>query len=238
MGWMVEAGGEAHEGYVAWLAPDGRATGGSRLDGVVFMNPRWAYGADESVEPFDLTVPWAEVTGWRVQCECGWRGTTWQRDEATNDDPTEEQLDADHMLLPDGRTLEDVGHEEWKQHVQPLTAAESVRSASAAARDAVAALDEAVAAARAGNPPATWEQIGRAVGISRQSAHERWARNLSPSGAAQLVEDMTTFRGTRPTMQSRQMLEPNIPTSQRATRVGEEDIVILRSGWGVAGGEA
>lgn len=235
MGWVTEAGGEVHEGYVAWLASDGRATGGSRLDGVVFMNPRWAYGVDESVEPFDFTVPWAEVTGWRVQCECGWRGTTWQRDEATNDDPTEEQLDADHMLLPDGRTLEDVGHEEWKRHVQPLATAESVRSAAAAVRDAEAALDDAVAAARAGDPPATWEQIGRAVGISRQSAHERWARNPSPSAATQqlLVEDgMLTFRGARPTMQSRQMLEPSAPTSQRATRVGEEDIVILRSGRG------
>src|SRR5690625_6679362 len=72
----------------------------------------------------------------------------------------------------------------------------------------------------------TWEQIGRAVGISRQSAHERWARNPSPPDAAQqllIEEDMLTFRGARPTMQSRQMLEPSAPTSQPATREGEED---------------
>lgn len=190
MGWMTEADGGMHEGHVAVLVSDGRAASGSRLGGVVLLNPRWAYGVDESIEPFDFTVPWSEVTGWQAQCECGWRGTTWQRDEAINDDPADEQLDADHMLLSDGRSIEDVGHAEWKQHVQPLAAAESVRSAAAAVRDAEAALDEAVAAARAGNPPSTWEQIGRAVGISRQSAHERWARTPATSS--------TLARGLRP----------------------------------------
>ena len=36
-----------------------------------------------------------------------------------------------------------------------------------------AALNDAVRAARAAG--ATWEDIGRAVGISRQAAHTRWA---------------------------------------------------------------
>lgn len=176
MGWIVEADGELHEGGVAWLVSDGRATTGSRLDGVVFMNPRWTYDCDESVTPFDFTVPWSEVTGWRVECECGWRGTTWRRDEATNDDPTDEQLDADHMLLPDGRTIEDAGHDEWKRHVQPLAAAAAVQAAAVGVWIAESNLARAVADARAGTPPATWEQIGHAAGISRQGAHERWAR--------------------------------------------------------------
>ena len=99
------------------------------------------------------------------------------REDARTDDPTEEHVFPDNMLLPDGRTLEAAGHTEWKQHVQPLAAAAAVRSAAAAVRDAETALAEAVAAARTANPPATWEQIGRAAGISRQSAHERWARH-------------------------------------------------------------
>lgn len=173
MGWAVETRDGLHEGYVALLAPDGRASSGSRLEGIVFLNPRWS---EDSSEPFDLVVPWSEVTGWRVQCECGWRGTNWQRNEATGDDPTAEDLDAEHMFLPDGRSLEEAGHEEWKRHVQPLAAAEAVRTAAHAVREAEAALAEAVAAARAGRPPATWDQIGRAVGITRQSAHDRWAR--------------------------------------------------------------
>lgn len=73
--------------------------------------------------------------------------------EARPDDPTEEDVYPDHMLLPDGRTLEDVGHAEWKRHVWPFTAAEAVRSAAAAVKDAEAALTAAVAAARMGNPP-------------------------------------------------------------------------------------
>lgn len=174
MGWFVEDAGEMHEGYVALLAPDGRSSGSTNGQGILLRNPRWSHGLKD--EHFDILVPWSEVAGWRVQCECGWRGTTWLRGEARPDDPTEEDVYPDHMLLPDGRTLEDAGHAEWKRHVQPLTAAEAVRSAVAAVKDAEAALAKAVAVARMGNPPATWEQIGRAAGISRQSAHERWAR--------------------------------------------------------------
>lgn len=80
------------------------------------------------------------------------------------------------MILRNGRTIEDSAYDEWKRHMQPLIAVEAVRSAAAAVSEAQAALDHAVAMARAGNPPATWEQIGRAAKISRQSAHERWAR--------------------------------------------------------------
>lgn len=176
MNWVVEASGQVHEGTVAWIEGTGRATSASRLGGIVFLNPRWTYGADELIEPFDITVPWSEVVGWRVQCECGWHGTTWRRNEATSDDPADEQLDADHMLLRSGRTVEDSAHDEWKRHVQPFAASDEVSRAAHAVRDAESALSEAVAAARAGNPPATWEQIGRAAGITRQSAHERWAR--------------------------------------------------------------
>ena len=175
MGWIIDVpGAEVHEGHVAMLGPDGRGSGGSSGEGVLFSNPRWSWGSNE---PVDIVVPWSEIIGWRVQCECGWRGTTWSREDARTDDPTEEDVFPEHMLLPDGRTLEAAGHTEWKQHVQPLGAAAAVRSAAAAVRDAETALAEAVAAARTANPPATWEQIGRAAGISRQSAHERWARH-------------------------------------------------------------
>lgn len=175
MGWAVETRDGLHEGHVALLAPDGRASGSSNGQGIFLRNPRWTYDSKE--EPFDILVPWSEVAGWRVQCECGWRGTAWLRGEGVSpDDPAEEDVYPEHMLLPDGRSLEEAGHEEWKRHVQPLAAAEVVRTAAHAVREAEEALAEAVAAARAGNPPATWDQIGRAVGITRQSAHDRWAR--------------------------------------------------------------
>jgi hypothetical protein len=53
-------------------------------------------------------------------------------------------------------------------------ALDRIVAAAKAQTDAGAELDAAVADARAAG--ATWEQIGKALGMSRQSAHERWAR--------------------------------------------------------------
>lgn len=175
MGWILDRpGAEAHEGYVALLGPDGRGSGGTGPGGVLFPNPRWSRSND-SVEPFDIEVPWSEIIGWRVECACGWRGTTWRREEAVNDDPDAEDVFPEHMLLPDGSTLEDAGEQEWSHHVRPLAATEDVRAAARTLGAAAAALDAAVMEARESDPPATWEQIGRAAGITRQSAHDRWA---------------------------------------------------------------
>src|SRR5690606_40592534 len=100
------------------------------------------------------------------------------REDARNDDPDADDMYPDHMLLRDGRRLEDVGEEEWAHHARPLVAADGVRAAARALGEAAAALDAAVAEARESDPPATSEQIGRAAGITRQSAHDRWASKV------------------------------------------------------------
>ncbi|MDN4645486.1 hypothetical protein [Arthrobacter sp. PsM3] len=64
-------------------------------------------------------------------------------------------------------------HDEWKAHIAP---SEAVLGVEAAAREYTQAghrLDKTVAAAKAAG--ASWADIGRAAGISRKSAHERWA---------------------------------------------------------------
>jgi hypothetical protein len=53
-------------------------------------------------------------------------------------------------------------------------AVQDVGTAAAAYKGAGTALDQAVNAARAAG--ATWTDIGRAVGIARQTARERWSR--------------------------------------------------------------
>lgn len=55
-----------------------------------------------------------------------------------------------------------------------LRAVSRVVAATENAAAARAALDDAVADARAAG--ATWEQVGRAAGMTRQSARERWGR--------------------------------------------------------------
>lgn len=172
MGWMVDGDDGVHEGWVAMLDPKGRGASGWSGAGLIFPRRDWSYGDPD--DAMSEVVPWSEVAGWRVQCECGWRGTEWRLGDVRPVDPDEEDSYPEYMLLPDGRTLEEVGHEEWVRHVQPTLGAITIREAAIAAREAQDALDDAVAAARRTDPPTTWEQIGRAVGISRQSAHDRW----------------------------------------------------------------
>ncbi|MEV5824867.1 hypothetical protein AB0L25_04765 [Spirillospora sp. NPDC052242] len=61
---------------------------------------------------------------------------------------------------------------EWREHHAP-TRDNLVKEAAREAADAVAHLAGTVQTARRAG--ASWTDIGAAVGISRQSAHERWA---------------------------------------------------------------
>lgn len=105
---------------------------------------------------------------WRPACECGWSGPIADADEIAG-------IDADHQRDDDmlDEVVEDLLLASWERHV---TAAATLDRLSGAARAAAAAersLDDAVAAARlAGH---SWEQVGRAVGVTRQAAHARWA---------------------------------------------------------------
>jgi hypothetical protein len=98
-------------------------------------------------------------------------------------DPTPEHVPGQLHLadVPDGEELErrlaelreqrDAVESALMEHT--YRALSTVATAAARASDAGEQLDAAVAAARGAG--ATWEQIGRAVGITRQTAHARWA---------------------------------------------------------------
>lgn len=58
-------------------------------------------------------------------------------------------------------------------HIAPSEAILGVYAAARENRQAGHRLDKTVAAAEAAG--ASWTDIGRAAGISRQAAHERWA---------------------------------------------------------------
>lgn len=175
MGWLTAVPG--HEGHAAYLTPDGRTTGTSSSHGVHVRRPdadrradaAWKQGRPpEDSELYDL-VPWDEVTGWKVQCECGWAGSTWARDAVTLVDSV---ADPEGALLPDGSTVDEMALQEWEAHMAPLTAADTIREAAQQANDARRHLDDAVQAARSHG--LSWADIGRAAGITRQSARERW----------------------------------------------------------------
>lgn len=127
MGWLIEQeGGWGHEGWTAWITPDGLLSGTSSNAGIHIVG-------DDDVE---RVTPWAHVAGWQAVCECGWSGPRWERADALTTSP---HLDPEVVQLRDGRTIDDTAHEAWQAHVAPLVV-------GAATRDA---LDDASAALNA-----------------------------------------------------------------------------------------
>jgi len=103
-----------------------------------------------------------QVTGWRAACECGWRGVrVWSRDEWPSDDgfPPE--------------SVEDEGcYRQWQAHLHEVLPELAVYDAAQAAEAALRELNATVIDARSAG--CSWERIGHAAGMARQSAHERW----------------------------------------------------------------
>ena len=64
-------------------------------------------------------------------------------------------------------------YQEWLSHL-PSPSLADVRAAAGDVHKAEARLNEAVQRARAAG--SSWADVGDAAGITRQSAHERWAK--------------------------------------------------------------
>lgn len=156
MSWASEDG--RHEGWGAAVSPSGAVEVGSG-GGVIHLDDGGSMLDDE-------------VVGWRSVCSCGWRGPLWERVR----DIADAEVAARRVWLDGGGIadieLEERTHGEWLAHVRPVDAVAAVSVAAGAVERARVRLDEAVGQARKAG--ASWEAVGQAVGISRQSAHERW----------------------------------------------------------------
>ena len=168
MGW--DLGDGVHEGWASCVSADGRLSHGSSSVGVMVEGITGAYPVHHMVPTWEV-VPYAEVIGWRGECECGWQGQLWERVGAPGlaDVAARRVYDA-RGDVPEA-VEEDIGVE-WARHAEPAQAISAVAAAAGAARAATRGLDEAVLTARRGG--ASWTDIGRGVGITRQSAHQRW----------------------------------------------------------------
>jgi hypothetical protein len=180
MGWVSTD--NEHEGWAACVAPDGRLSAASSAERILFPGISGRYQPDKMMPDHDV-VPDNEIKGWRGQCSCGWQGDRWERVTSPADADFSHRRD---YVAPDDSAhaspkVEDAIHNEWKAHIAPP---EALRGLEAAAREynrAGRRLAKTVAAAKAAG--ASWADIGRAVGISRQSAHERWADKPAPHHA-------------------------------------------------------
>lgn len=173
MGWFTDYS-EDHEGWAASVTPDGRLTGSSNGHGMLALGITGRY-EQSTIQPDYEVVPHHEITGWRGQCECGWEGEFWERVTS----PEEADLSHRKGYVPFEKSahaseaIEDAMVEEWQDHVLPLAAIAGVKAAAREHAQASQRLDKTVLAAKAAG--ASWADIGRAAGITRQSAHERWA---------------------------------------------------------------
>lgn len=186
MGWTSED--PEHEGYVAYIAPDDQLSSSSTDVGVLVRRPdadhatRWARRAGRSPrdrELYDL-VPWDAIIGWQVACSCGWTGTRWDRSWTSPSEPGRPGLDPDDARMPDGRTVDEMAEAAWLAHVQPREVLGRVSAAADALAAARRNLDFAVWEARLQEPPASWADIGRATGMTRQAAREHWGGDPGP----------------------------------------------------------
>ncbi|RBY96557.1 hypothetical protein DQ237_07955 [Blastococcus sp. TF02-8] len=143
-----------------------------RGDGIV---PAPSTGQDR-LEVIDQAEQWrpdAAVVGWAAGCTCGWRGTPWTRVPPELTDPAARRLAtagpwADLEAADENRVMA-----EWRRHIAGWQALEDVEAAAARQAAANRALDDAVRAALAAG--ASWADIGRAAGMTRWSATERWS---------------------------------------------------------------
>jgi hypothetical protein len=101
--------------------------------------------------------------GWNAACECGWISPHLisRVDYPSPDGQLAKGSIAERLVLAD-----------WESHVRPLLVITAVADAERARARASRVLDDAVNDARRYGH--SWQAIGDAVGITRQSARERW----------------------------------------------------------------
>ncbi len=189
MGFVTDDG--LHEGYLVPQFGDGQrghaVTGGSIPHGEIAVGAErqdrdgsWAYP----------TRPAGEVTGWVLCCNCSsqtsfgpvrtWVGPVFTRvPSKALEHPAALRIfapDEEVAHVTDREDIEDAARDLWRsEHAFSVDALAEVSAAAEAAAAARARLDAAGALARHGG--ASWADIGRAAGMARQSAQERW-RNV------------------------------------------------------------
>lgn len=182
MGWIDDTG--RHELYIACVFPDGMSGGTYSSRGIEVDTT-----ADGQHLPIDDPRrdwrPDSEVSGWQVCCDCYTSEAlspsttvlaTWQRVHPPEaEDPAHGRFhaaDDDAAGLSDREDAADLALALWQTHRAPGLARQAVADAAQAARLADRQLDQAVLAGRAAG--LYWADIGRAVGITRDGARQRW----------------------------------------------------------------
>jgi hypothetical protein len=172
MGWIRDSVYD-HEGWVANVLADGRVAGASTGGGVIVHElTADDIAAEREVRRYpntghvDVVIPWDQVVTWRLTCECGWTGSE-RPAQVAPDSPIDGYRDYD--AFPE---IEEAFAREWSAHVAPFAALADLDEMTDQLRDLEQRIAEKVQLARAGG--ASWTQVGRAAGLSKQGAQQRW----------------------------------------------------------------
>jgi hypothetical protein len=160
---------EGHEGWVTNVLRDGRTTGTTTGAGVFVRATAGDEAAGYQIQVYeasgtrDAVVPWDQVVGWRICCECGWHGrelaayTTGSRGQRHCPEELEKR-----ELLP-----------EWSEHVDALANVAGLADLCAQARHLEREIADRVATMREAG--ISWTEIGKAARMTRQGAQQRWS---------------------------------------------------------------
>lgn len=169
MGWCDNSG--KHEGWMQAVFADGRFGSGTSGQGIYVEGYRYL-PADErdastwgQIDPADLR-PCSDIVAWRMACECGWRGT-----ERRIADLPVSDVDPDYRE-PSEACEGRIFLPEWRQHVAPDNAVSTLEDMADELRRLEADIRSHVEASRLVGT--TWEQIGRALGMTKQGAQQRF----------------------------------------------------------------
>jgi hypothetical protein len=197
MSWESDDG--KHEGYLIAEFSDGQqATGtisGNVPDDQIIVDGEYDGEPGAITGQRHITRPAAEVIGWRVGCYCRTSESTfavtgtWASEllvrvpsAALEDVPAGRiyAADEDVAYVDDREDVSAAAVDRWqREHVAGPQALARIRTAREQVAVAERELGAAVQDARAAGE--SWEAIGRAAGITRQTAHQRWA-SLDRSG--------------------------------------------------------
>lgn len=110
----------------------------------------------------DVMIPWDRVVTWRITCQCSWTGTARAAipDAKYNSRDCPEEIE-DHFVAP-----------ARDAHVAPYVALYDLGELTDQLRYREQRIIDNLQLARAGG--ASWTQVGRAAGLSRQGAQQRW----------------------------------------------------------------
>lgn len=192
MGWQFEAGEHFHEGYLLPEFGDGTVGGGATTgsaDGSVHVIISFGDGSADSRGR--ETRPAAEITGWRIACDCYRHGSS-QR--------AQRWVSATRWVRVPSRALQDVAAGKIyasdddvadvsiradveaaaltllrREHLDGDMAVAEIQAARQEVARAQTRLDAAVQAARAAG--LSWAAIGEAADMAAQSAHQRWSKS-------------------------------------------------------------